>query len=107
MGRRALVVVSSLACLSVLSASHNAHARTPDRTIERLMQFGLETLTTGAALTDRDGTALVSLRVLRTWRTTSGHFCRRYELTWRPRAGNPPKTGVRCREKGGGWRPVE
>lgn len=96
--------------LALLVAPISASAAVQDAPVERLVQFGLETLQGGARLNERidDGKTSVEFRVLRTWKSKSGHYCRRYELSRRSASGKRSTSGgTRCREIGGGWKAVE
>jgi len=98
------------AVLALLFAPMSASAAFQDAPTERLVQFGLETLRSGARLSQPvdDGKTTLELRVLRTWKSKSGHYCRRYELRWRSEFAKTDRLGgVRCRDVGGGWKAVE
>ncbi len=93
-------------CVSPIAAT----ATFPQAPVERLVQFGLETLQTGARLREPidNGRSTVEFRVLRTWKSRSGHYCRQYELNWLSTGAKPETArGTRCRNVGGGWKSVE
>ena len=80
-------------------------AETP---IEETVQYALENLTSGtstAALID--GTE-VTVMPTRTWKSVSGHYCRRYEITI-TEPGADPDHGewTRCRDGDGVWQMVK
>ena len=96
-------------CLALLLSPAAAQAADSDQATERLVQFGLEVLRSGKPLSQSHdgGRSGVELRVLKTWKSTSGHYCRRFELRQlRQRRAISNNQHVRCRESGGGWRPV-
>lgn len=68
--------------------------------------YALENLVSGTSATLRLGGTEVSVTPQRTWKSVSGHWCRRYELVVsEPGAGLERDEGTRCRQDGV-WRPV-
>ncbi len=97
----AAAVVSCLASVFALPAQ----AETP---LEGTVQYALENLTSGrstAALID--GTQ-VTVMPTRTWKSVTGHYCRRYEIIV-TEPGADPNHGewTRCRDADGTWKKVK
>ena len=61
--------------------------------------YALENLVSGTTTTVRFGQTAVSVTPLRTWKSVSGHWCRRYEL-YVSAPGNTPRRSeaTRCRQ---------
>ena len=75
---------------------------------EETVQYALEHLTSGvstAALID--GTQILVMPT-RTWKSVSGHYCRRYEVTV-TEPNEDPNHGewTRCRDSDGVWKKVK
>jgi len=71
------------------------------------VQYALENLTSGTVTSAVIGGTEVKIHLIRTWKSVSGHYCRRYEITI-TETGTDAVSGerTRCRETGGGWRIV-
>ena len=92
----ALILIATAAPASSLEAPY-----------EEPIQYALENLTSGIATKSVVMGVEVEITPIRTWKSVSGHYCRRYEI----RIGNPGEQPVagektRCRERTGTWLPV-
>ena len=99
-----ILAVAVVSCLSSVSALV-AQAETP---LEGTVQYALENLTSGrstAALID--GTQ-ITVMPTRTWKSVTGHYCRRYEITITEPGANPDHgEWTRCRDGDGVWQMVK
>lgn len=69
--------------------------------LESTVQYALENLISGAAARAELGETDVSVMPIRTWKSVSGHWCRRYEVVVTgPGAGSDRTEATRCREDG-------
>ena len=68
------------------------------------VQFALENIISGNAATAVVAGIAVKVMPTRTWKSVSGHYCRRYVITV-TEPGADPVHGerTRCRVKGGWW----
>ena len=81
-----------------------ARAETP---YEAAVQYALEHLTSGISAASMFQGTEVTIMPVRTWKSVSGHYCRRYEITVREPASEPNRAeGTRCRESDGNWKKV-
>lgn len=98
-----------ICCLAVglgLSGLLAPEARAQMTVRDDAIGYALENLVSGTSATLRLGETEVSVTPLRTWKSVSGHWCRRYELVVsEPGAGPELNEATRCREDGI-WRPV-
>lgn len=68
--------------------------------------YALENLVSGTPATLSLGEAEVTVTPLRTWKSVSGHWCRRYELAVAEPGAEPARDqATRCRQDGI-WKPV-
>ena len=75
-----------------------AHGQT---TRESTVQFALENVLSGTPVSARDGTAEIVVQPLRTWKSVSGHWCRRFEVVVTEDGGAPRRSeATRCRQDG-------
>ena len=105
----------ALALLAAPAPSARAQAPTPapasDRLpvpdIERVVQYALENVVSGTRVTEIVRGVEVAVRPIRTWKSVSGHYCRRYEITV-VAPGEPPDqtTRTRCRDSDAIWKLV-
>ena len=81
-----------------------ARAETP---YEAAVQYALEHLTSGISTASRVNGIEVTVMPMRTWKSVSGHYCRRYEITI-TKPGADPDHGewTRCRDGDGAWKKV-
>lgn len=72
-------------------------------------QQALETVPAGQARSWAvDGIATGAIEPLRTWKSTSGHWCREYRESLRLADGRSQTIeAIRCRDANGRWRKVE
>ena len=70
-------------------------------TRESAVQFALENVVSGTPVPARVGTADIVVKPIRTWKSVSGHWCRRYEV-YVTAPGNTPRRSeaTRCRQDG-------
>jgi surface antigen len=77
-------------------------------TPEATLQYALENLVSGTAATARIGDTEISVTPLRTWKSVSGHWCRRFEMTVsQSGAATERNEATRCRDSDGTWKTVE
>jgi len=63
--------------------------------------YALENLVSGTSATLRLGETEVSVTALRTWKSVSGHWCRRFELVITEPGNAPDRSeATRCRQDG-------
>lgn len=87
--------------LVVLAASLPASAPRAQITLESTVQYALENLISGAAAKAELGETNVSVMPIRTWKSVSGHWCRRYEVVVTAPGVGPDRTeATRCRQDG-------
>ena len=105
---RSILVASMFSACTASSTDANLYLELNSQTLEtaRLaVQRALETRETG----DREtwsvaGVARGTVSPLRTWRSTSGHWCREFEETVRLADGRTDAAiGIRCRQSDGRW----
>lgn len=90
--------------LALTAASAEASVETP---YEEPIQYALENLTSGISTTTRVRGTEVIVMPIRTWKSVSGHYCRRYEIKiTEPGSSSFEDERTRCREKTGTWKPV-
>ena len=80
------------------------HAETP---YEEAVQYALEHLTSGISTASLIKGTEVTVMPTRTWKSVTGHYCRRYEITV-TEPGADPDHGerTRCRDGDGVWKKV-
>lgn len=102
---RLLTIAAFLAfAASGLSASTARAEITPESTL----QYALENLVSGTAATARIGDTEISVTPVRTWKSVSGHWCRRFEMTIsQSGAAIERNEATRCRDSDGIWKKVE
>lgn len=102
--RLAQLLAAWVGSLALTTAAAAASVETP---YEEPIQYALENLTSGISTTTQvRGTAVVVMPI-RTWKSISGHYCRRYEIKISEPGGQPfEDERTRCREKTGTWKPV-
>lgn len=77
-------------------------------TPESTLQYALENLVSGTAATARIGETEISVTPVRTWKSVSGHWCRRFEMTVsQSGAATQHNEATRCRDTDGTWKKVE
>ncbi len=82
-----------------------ARAETP---YEAAVQYALEHLTSGVATASMFNGIEVAVMPMRTWKSVSDHYCRRYEITITKPASAPDRTeSTRCRDGNGIWKKVK
>ena len=96
------------AWVSTLAMAATASAATVETPYEEPIQYALENLTSGISTSATVRGTDVSIKPIRTWKSVSGHYCRRYEIII-AEPDEPVFEGerTRCREKSGGWKAVE
>ena len=83
--------------VSVISASASL-AETP---LEGTVKNALETLPSGVSATVVFGDTEVIVKPLRTWKSISGHYCRRYQvIVTKPSSARAHSEPTRCRDSG-------
>ena len=69
--------------------------------VEDTVQYALENLVSGTAATVGLGGTEVAVTPVRTWKSVSGHWCRRYALVITEPGGMPERSeATRCRQDG-------
>ena len=97
----AAAVVSCLSSVFALAAQ----AETP---YEEAVQYALEHLTSGISTASLIQGTQVTVRPTRTWKSVSGHYCRRYEITVTEPGADPDRAEwTRCRDGDGIWKKVK
>lgn len=95
------VAINTLACTAALAASD-------DKRFEEPVQYALENLVSGTSTAALINGTEVVVVPLRTWKSVSGHYCRRYAITIsEPGAATTRGEHTRCRTGGGVWTPVK
>ena len=93
-----MIARALLVAASVFAAEARAEA-TIEGTIEATVEYALEHLVSGNPTTTQVEGTKVSVTPLRTWKSVSGHWCRRYELiVSKPGTAADEKEGTRCRD---------
>ena len=89
------------ACLALSMAGGVAWDAAAQTTRESAVQFALENVVSGTPVPSRVGTTDIVVKPLRTWKSVSGHWCRRYEL-YVTAPGHAPERSeaTRCRQDG-------
>ncbi len=75
---------------------------------EEAVQYALEHLTSGISTASLIKGTQVTVMPTRTWKSVTGHYCRRYEITV-TEPGADPDHGewTRCRDGDGVWKQVK
>jgi len=74
--------------------------------VEGTVQYALENLVSGTAATVGLGGTEVAVTPIRTWKSVSGHWCRRFELVITEPGNAPDRSeATRCRQDGV-WKPL-
>ena len=85
-----------------------ALAALADTPYEAAVQYALEHLTSGISTASMFQGTEVTVMPVRTWKSVSGHYCRRYEITITKPASAPDRTeSTRCRDGNGIWKKVK
>jgi hypothetical protein len=102
---RLVQLIAALAGPLAIAAS--ASAASVETPYEEPIQYALENLTSGVSTSSQVRGTEVMIRPVRTWKSVSGHYCRRYEISI-AEPGAPVFMGerTRCRETNGGWKAV-
>jgi hypothetical protein len=83
--------------VSVISATVSQ----AESALEGTVKYVLETLSSGTSATVVLGDTEVIVKSLRTWKSTSGHYCRRYQvLVTAPASATVRSESTRCRDNG-------
>jgi hypothetical protein len=70
--------------------------------------YALENLVSGTSATVHVGDTAYAVTPLRTWKSVSGHWCRRYEMTVTEPGNTPSRSeATRCRQDGVWMEPAE
>lgn len=95
------------ACLGGILVTSASFAESMETPYEEPIQYALENLTSGVSTAALIRGTEVVVKPVRTWKSVSGHYCRRYEIRI-TEPGTQPFEGerTRCRETTGAWRPV-
>lgn len=90
-----------------LALAVSASAATVETPYEEPIQYALENLTSGISTSATVRGTEVVIKPIRTWKSVSGHYCRRYEISIaEPGAPVFSDERTRCREKTGVWKAV-
>ena len=90
------------ACLALILAGLSAwEGRAQPAGEDGVIGYALENLVSGTSATVHVGETAYAVTPIRTWKSVSGHWCRRYEMTV-TEPGNAPQRSeaTRCREDG-------
>ena len=94
--------------IAVWISSTFALAARAEAPYEGAVQYALEHLTSGVAAVSIFNGIEVAVMPMRTWKSVSGHYCRRYEITITKPASAPDRTeSTRCRDGNGIWKKVK
>ena len=89
-------------------ASMAALAASDDKRFEEPVQYALENLVSGTSTAALINGTEVVVVPLRTWKSVSGHYCRRYAIMISaPGAAATRDEHTRCRTGGGVWTPAK
>jgi surface antigen len=78
-----------------------------DTPFEETVQYALEHLTSGISAASMIQGTQVTVVPTRTWKSVTGHYCRRYEITvTEPGAAPDHGERTRCRDGDGVWKQV-
>ena len=98
-----LLAAAVVSCLSSVFALA-AQAETP---YEEAVQYALEHLTSGISAASLIKGTQVTVMPTRTWKSVTGHYCRRYEIiVTEPGADPNHGESTRCRDGDGIWKIV-
>ena len=94
-------LLASLYCFSSGSVAFSGRL---DAAYDAQIQYALEHLISGGATNSSVEGTEVMVKPIRTWKSTSGHYCRRYEIAASAAASEPDREELtRGRLKSGGW----
>ncbi len=100
-------VLRAIALLLCVGLARPAMAADAGNAAEKVVQYALEHVVSGTPVTEIVGGTRISVRPLRTWKSVSGFYCRRYEITVAPPEAAPErKRQVRCRDRDAIWKLV-
>lgn len=89
------------ACLALCAASLLPLDAGAEAAVEKTVQYALENLVSGTASNVSDRGTEIAVTPLRTWKSVSGHWCRRYELIVTQPGADPERNkATRCRQDG-------
>ncbi|HUS97560.1 MAG TPA: hypothetical protein VMX97_12540 [Hyphomicrobiaceae bacterium] len=93
--------VSVAALMIFFVSATSANASITESSFEETLTTALETLLSGETKTAVLGDTEVIVKPLRTWKSISGHYCRRYQVTvTEPASATVRSESTRCRESG-------
>ena len=93
-------ILGAWLAFAVLATATMSDAATPI-TREHTIHYALENMVSGSVGRTRSGGTDVAVTLLRTWRSESGHWCRRYRLIERAPDAPPARIEeTRCRQDG-------
>jgi len=103
---KSMRLITALTAFAV--ANTTALSASSASAVEETVQYALEKLTSGIpAAAVIEGTEVVVVPI-RTWKSVSGHYCRRYELTVKQPGTAPDRSeDTRCRDSDGIWKKVK
>lgn len=103
---RSMRLITALTAFTV--ANTVAFSASSASAVEETVQYALEKLTSGIPAAAVVGGTKVVVLPIRTWKSVSGHYCRRFELTVTEPGTAPNRTeGTRCRDSDGIWKKVK
>lgn len=103
MNGRALIPLALVAMLATPAAA----AEEIEYAAEKVVQYALENVVSGTPVTEIVRGVEVSVRPLKTWKSVSGFYCRRYEISVRaPGAEERHAEQTRCRDRDAIWKLV-
>jgi surface antigen len=95
------------AWVGTLTLTTAAAAASVEAPYDEPIQYALESLTSGISTTARIRGTEVIVIPIRTWKSVSGHYCRRYEIKITEPGSQPLENErTRCRETTGIWKPI-
>ena len=97
--RGALVAIAAILATTLTAGDGRAQPAGGDSVIG----YALENLVSGTSATVHVGETIYAVTPTRTWKSVSGHWCRRYEMTvTEPGSASQSSEATRCRQ-GGLW----
>ncbi len=95
-----LSLATSLGAAALIAGALDWDART-EPVISATVQYALENLVSGSGATAELGGTTIEVTPLRTWKSVTGHWCRRYAVVITPRDTEETSAeATRCRVNG-------
>ena len=95
------LIRSISACLALSFASLPAWDARTELTLSTTVQYALENLVSGTAVTTKRGKTQITVTPIRTWKSVSDHWCRLYAvIVTAPGKAQNRTEETRCRQTG-------